>query len=92
MVGSIHLFKITGTLTSENEKLRTNIFWDVIELSWKEVNVTLNENKINIPTSVTIRFKDKFKIRCIVKRQPLIFHIMLKQGLIWFTFGIQQYF
>ena len=73
MAGSIHLFKITGMLTPENVKLKTNILYDVIELDWKEVNVTLNRNKINLPTSVTIKFKDKFKFRCIVKREPCFF-------------------
>ena len=85
MAGGIHLFKFTGMLTPENVKLKRNILLDVKELDWKEVNVTLNGNKINLPTSVTIRFTDKFKIRCIVKREPLIFHIMLKQGMTWFT-------
>ena len=47
--------------------------------------MTLNGNKINLPKSVTIKFRDKFKIRCIVKREPMLFHIMLKQGLTWFT-------
>ena len=85
MAGSIHLFKITGMLTPENVKLKTNTLLDIIELDWEEVNVTLNGNKINLPTPVTIRFKDKFKIRCIVKRKPLFFHIMLKEGMTWFT-------
>ena len=62
-------------------KLKTNILWDIIELNWKEVNVKSNRNKIYLPTSVTIMFKDKFKIRGIVKRNPLLFHIMLKQGM-----------
>ena len=65
--GSIHLFKITGNLTPEHIKLKGNILWDVIELDWKEVNMTLNGSKINLPASVIIPLKDKFKIRCIVK-------------------------
>ena len=32
MAGSIHLFKIMGTLTPENVKLERNIFLDEIEL------------------------------------------------------------
>ena len=46
MEGSIDLFKITGTLTHENVKLKLNILWDVIELDWKEVHMTLHGNKI----------------------------------------------
>ena len=56
-----------------------------MELDWKVVNMTLNGNKINLPNVVTIKFQDKFKIRCIIKREPLLFHVMLKQGFTWFT-------
>ena len=38
MEGNIHLFKIKGMLTPENVKLNRNIFLDIIELDWKEVN------------------------------------------------------
>ena len=47
--------------------------------------MTFNSNKINLPKSVTIKFGDKFKIRHFMKREPLLFHIMLRQGFIWFT-------
>ena len=56
MAGSIPLFKIMGILSSENVKLKPNLIWDIIELDWQEVNVTLNGNKINLPKSVTITF------------------------------------
>ena len=65
--GSIHLFKIMGKLTPEHVKLKRNILWDVIELDWKELNMTLNGNKINVPASVIIPLRHKFKIRCTVK-------------------------
>ena len=56
MAGSIHLFKIMGILTPENVKLKRNRIWDIIEIDWKKVNMTLNGNKINLPKSVTIKF------------------------------------
>ena len=65
--GSIHLFKITRKVTGKHMKLKRNILWDAIELDWKEVNMTLNGSKINVPASVIIQLRDKFKIRCIVK-------------------------
>ena len=46
--------------------------------------MTLNRNKINLPKLVTIKFSDKFKIRHLLRREPLLFHIMLKQGFAWF--------
>ena len=42
--------------------------------------MTLNGNKVNLPKSVTIKYKDKLKIRNIMKRELKLFHIMLKQG------------
>ena len=63
MAGSNHLFKITGMLKPENFKLKQNYIWDAIEIDRKEVNMTFNSNKINLPKSITIKFRDKFKIR-----------------------------
>ena len=60
---SIHLFKITGKLIPEHIELKRNILWDVIEVDWKAVNMTLNGNKINLPASVITPLRDKFKIR-----------------------------
>ena len=47
--------------------------------------MTFNENRINLPKSVIINFRDKFKIRYTMMREPLLFHIMLRQGFKWFT-------
>ena len=78
--GSIQVFKITGTLKLEDVKLKRNYIWDIIEIDWKEVNVTFNENKMNLPKSVMIKFRDKFRIRHMMKREPLLFHNMLRPG------------
>ena len=83
--GSIHLFKIIGMLKPENIKLNKNYIWDTLEIDWKEVTVTFNDNKINLPRVVTIKLQDKIKIRCLMKKEPLLFHLMLKQGIMWFT-------
>ena len=64
----------------------------MLEIDWKEVTVTFNDNKINLPRVVTITFQDKIKVRCLMKREPLVFHLILKQGIIWFTLaaGMQE--
>ena len=89
---SIHLFKTTGTLKAEKIKLNRNYIWDTLEIDWKEVRVTFNENKINLPRVVTIKLQDKIKVRCLMKREPLLFHLMLKQGITWFNLaaGMQE--
>ena len=77
--GSIHLFKIIGMLKPENIEVNKNYIWDTLEIDWKEVTVTFNDNKINLPRVVTIKPQDKIKITCLMKREPLLFHLMLKQ-------------
>ena len=79
--GSIHLFKITGTLNSENIKLNRNYVWGTLEIDWKKVNVTFNGKKVNLPKLVTIKFKDKFKITHMMKKEPLFFCIILNKEL-----------
>ena len=82
--GSIHLFKITGSLKTENVKLKQNYIWNIIEIDWKEVNMTFKGNKINLPKSVSIKFRDIFKIRHMSEGEPLLFHIMTREGFNWF--------
>ena len=52
--------------------------------------MTFNSNKINLPRSATIKIRDKFKIRHMMKREPLLFHIILRQGFNWFPMIPQQ--
>ena len=63
--GSFYLFKLMGSIT---------------EIDWRPVMVTLSGNAINLPGSVIIPFRDKFKIRWMMKSRPLLLHLMLKQG------------
>ena len=82
--GSIHLFKLTGNINEENIQLHKNTIRDVMEIDWRLVTITLSGNVINLPGSVIIPFRDKFKIRWIIKSKPLLLHLMLKQGQTWY--------
>ena len=82
--GSIHLFKLTGSINKENITLHKNTLWDIMEIDWQPVMVTLSGNVINLPGSVIIPFRDKFKIRWMMKSRPLLLHLMLKQGQTWY--------
>ena len=87
--GSIHLFKIIGTLKAKNIKLNKNYLWDTLEIDWKEVTVTFNANKIDLPKVVIIKLQEKIKVRRLMNREPLLFHLMLKQGMMWFTLATE---
>ena len=56
-----------------------------LEIDWKEVTVTFNDNKIELPKIVAIRIWDKMKARRLMNREPLLFHMMIRQGITWFT-------
>ena len=85
IAGSIHLFRMGGRLTIENVTFKRNWIWDILKIDWRNISMTLNRNEINLPSSVVIPLRDKFRTRKLLKRQPLFFHVMLKQGKTWFT-------
>ena len=45
----------------------------------------INNNKIDLPKVVVIKLQDKIKVRRLMNRKPLLFHLILKQGITWFT-------
>ena len=49
-----HLFKLTGSINKENVTLHENMLWDIMEIDWRPVTVTLSGNVINLPGSVII--------------------------------------
>ena len=61
--GSIHLFKITGKLMSDKVKLNKHYIWDILEVDWSKIKVTLNGKVINLPKFITVKLWDKFKVR-----------------------------
>ena len=40
---------------------------------------------INLPISISVRLWDKFKGRQMKGSQPILFHLMQKQGFNWFA-------
>ena len=84
--GSIHLLKIRGRLNPEHVKLKKNWIWDVLEIDWSDISITLNDNEIGLPSSVIIPFKERYRARKLLRKHLLLFYIMLKQGKTWFSF------
>ena len=69
-----------GNLQREDIRLHRNKVWDILEIDWKNITLTVNGNVINLPSSVIMPLKDKFKIRQMIESRPLLLHLMLKQG------------
>ena len=53
--GSIHLFRIQGTLKPEDIKLNRHYIWDMLEINWNGIKLTLNGHKIDLPKIITIK-------------------------------------
>ena len=85
VAGSIHLFKIRGRLNPEHVKIKKNWIWDVLEIDWSNVSITLNDNEIDLPSLVIIPFKERYRARKLLRKHLLLFYIMLKQGKTWFS-------
>ena len=71
-------------------KLHKHTLQDIIEIDWKEVNMTLNGKNIKLPTSEIIPLRYKFKIRRMIEREPLLFHTMLKLGITCFPLLVKD--
>ena len=82
---SIHLFRIRGRLNPENVKLKKNQIWDVLEIDWSNISITLNDNEIDLPSSAIIPFKERYRARRLLRKHLLLFYVMLKQGKTWFS-------
>ena len=82
--GSIHLFKLMGSINREDVTLHWNTMWDILDIDWQNITVTLNGSVINLAGSVIIPFSDKFKVRQMFGSRPLLLHLMLKQGHTWY--------
>ena len=85
VAGSIHLFRIKGRLNPENVKLKKNWIWDVLEIDWSDMSITLNDNEMDLPSAVIIPFKERYRARKLLRKHPLLFYVMLRQGKTWFS-------
>ena len=67
------------------KKLNRNYLWDTLEIDWNNVTITFNDSKIDLPKIVVIKIRDKIKVRILMNREPLNFHVMIRQGITWFN-------
>ena len=89
--GSIHLFQIYGQLTSNQITLERNLLWDVIKIEWEEVFLTLNGAIVQLPISVKIPLRDKFRLRHMMSKRSLLLHVMLRQSMSWYALANIEY-
>ena len=70
-------------------KSRKKWIWDVLEIDWSDVSITLNDNKIDSSSLVIIPFKERYRARRLLRKHLLLFYVMLKQGKTWFNLVLE---
>ena len=88
--GSIHLFKIKGTLKCRDIKLNRNYLWDTLEINWNKTILTFNDNKIDLPKIIAIKMQDKIRVRRMINKEPLNFHMVMRQGILWYNLKTEK--
>ena len=89
--GIIHLFQIYGQLTLDQITLERKYLWDVIKIDWGEVFATLNGAIIQLPVSVKIPFRDKYRLRYLMRKRTLLLQVMSRQGTSWYALDNIEY-
>ena len=79
-----------GSIKREDITLHRNTIWDILDIDWQNITVMLNGSIINLPGSVIIPFRDKFKIRQMTGSRPLLLHLMLKLGQTWYPLSNER--
>ena len=83
--GNPHLFKIKGTLKSEDIRLNKTYLWDTLEINWNKIKLLLNSNEIELPQISMVKMQDKIRVRRMIGKETQSFHIMIKQGITWYN-------
>ena len=66
--GSPHLFKIKGTLKSEDIKLKRNYLWEMLEINWNKIKLLLNSYEIELPKIIMYKIQDKVRVRRMINK------------------------
>ena len=53
--------------------------------------MTLNGPLVHLPKSDIIPFRDKFRLRCIIRKRSLLLHVMLRQGTLQYALDSKEY-
>ena len=53
--------------------------------------MTLNGTLVHLATLVIIALRDKFRLRCIIRKRSLLLHVMLRQGTSWYALESKEY-
>ena len=65
--------------------------WYVIKIEWGEVFLTLNGAIVQLPISVKVPLRDKYRLRHMMSKRSLLLHVMLRKGTSWYALDNIEY-
>ena len=78
--------QIDSRTVLDNNTLRKNWIWDVLEIRWDDIHIILNDKDTHLPTTLVIPLIHKLKVRKLFSKRDLLHvYIMLKQRKSWYN-------
>ena len=57
----------------------------MLEINWNKIILKFNDNRIELPKIIAIKMQDKIRVRRMINKEPLNFHMMIRQGITWYN-------
>ena len=77
--GDISSFMLIGTLKSDSVILRKNCIWNILDIDSSQIKVLIKNKAIRLLPVVPIQWIHKCKVRRIMNKSTLGFHMMIKK-------------
>ena len=61
----------------------------MLEINWNKIKLLHNSNEIELPQIITIKMRDKIRVRRMISKETQNFHIMIKQGITWYNLEME---
>ena len=73
-----------------DKEMKCLCYVGILEIDQSKVKVIFNSRVISLPKLITIKLWDKLKVSHMIGSQPILFHLISKQGFNWFTLAQEE--
>lgn len=86
----LHVISSIGELGSDNLSLSKNLIWDVMNVDWSTIVVTIKDRPTLLPRSIPLLLKDKIRVRRMFSSKEVMkVHLMALQGKTWYNLPLK---
>ena len=62
----------------------------MLDVDWSQIKILVNNKEIRIPPVITVLVIYKYKVRRIMNKPTLSFHMMIKKGYTWLSLPLEK--